>query len=58
MNGNATWTSENDELLIDFVKDTEALYNIECKADADPAYLNGGGRIINKYTYLDTFIYI
>jgi hypothetical protein len=31
MSGNATWTSENDELLIDFVKDNEALYNIKYK---------------------------
>ncbi|CAH4031821.1 unnamed protein product [Pieris brassicae] len=31
MSGNVTWTSENDEQLIDFVKNHEALYNIKSK---------------------------
>ncbi|KAL4112856.1 hypothetical protein QTP88_016576 [Uroleucon formosanum] len=31
MSGNVIWTSENDEQLIDFVKNHEALYNIKSK---------------------------
>lgn len=31
MSGNVTWTYENDEELIDFVKNHEALYNIKSK---------------------------
>lgn len=29
MSGNVTWTCENDEELIDFVKNHEAQYNIQ-----------------------------
>lgn len=31
MSGNVIWTSENDEQLIDFVKNHEALYNVKSK---------------------------
>lgn len=31
MTGNVIWTSENNEQLIDFVKNHEALYNVKAK---------------------------
>lgn len=30
-NRNVVWTLEEDEILIDFVKNHEPLYNVKCK---------------------------
>jgi hypothetical protein len=34
----------------------DEIFSVQDVPGADPVYLNGGrGRIINKYTYLDTY---